>query len=59
LMSEDNKFPMGKWAFLILKPNAKRLVLLDSKEQVLDTRFLLLHETVSSDNLWICKCSLF
>jgi hypothetical protein len=45
-MSEDNKFPLGKSAFLILKPNAKSLVLLDSKEQVLDARFLLLNETV-------------
>jgi hypothetical protein len=33
--------------FLILKPHAaKRLVLLDSKEQVLDARFLLLNEKV-------------
>jgi hypothetical protein len=47
-MSEDNKFPLGKSAFLILKPNAKSLVLLDSKEQVLDARFLLLNETVCS-----------
>jgi hypothetical protein len=47
-MSEDNKFPMGKSAFLILKPNAKRLVLLDAKEQVLDARFLLLNEKVCS-----------
>jgi hypothetical protein len=48
LMSEDSKFLLGKSAFLILKPNAKRLVLLDSKEQVLDARFLLLNEKVCS-----------
>jgi hypothetical protein len=50
LMSEDNKFPMGKLAFIILKPNAKRLVLLDAKEQVHDARFLLLDETVCTSN---------
>jgi hypothetical protein len=50
LMSEDNKFPMGKSAFLILKPNAKRLVLLDAKEQVHDARFLLLDETVCTSH---------
>jgi hypothetical protein len=35
-------------AFLILRPHAKRLVLLDTDEQVLDARFLLENERVHS-----------
>jgi hypothetical protein len=42
--AKDSKLFFSRSAFLILKPNAKRLVLLDSKEQVLDARFLLLNE---------------
>jgi hypothetical protein len=42
----DSKPPLGRLAFLILKPHAKRIVLLDSKEQVLDARFLLINERI-------------
>jgi hypothetical protein len=37
-ISKDSKPAFTRSAFLILKPHAKRLVLLDSKEQVLDAR---------------------
>jgi hypothetical protein len=47
----DSKPALTRSAFLILKPNAKRLVLLDSKEQVLDARFLLLNEKVQPRKL--------
>jgi hypothetical protein len=39
---------LGRLAFLILKPHAKRIVLLDSKEQVLDLRFLLIDERIKT-----------
>jgi hypothetical protein len=44
----DSKPPLGRLAFLILKPHAKRIVLLDSKEQVLDARFLLINERIKT-----------
>jgi hypothetical protein len=47
----DVKPFLNRSAFLILKPHAKRLVLLDSKEQVLDARFLLLNEKVRPGQL--------
>jgi hypothetical protein len=47
----DSKPALNRSAFLILKPHAKRLVLLDSKEQVLDARFLLLNEKVKPGQL--------
>jgi hypothetical protein len=35
-------------AFLLLRPQAKRLVLLDTQEEVLDARFLLENEKIHS-----------
>jgi hypothetical protein len=43
-------------AFLILRPQAKRLVLLDMKEEVLDARFLLENEKVNSGLIIDLKC---
>jgi hypothetical protein len=42
----ESKPSFARSAFLILKPHAQRLVLLDSKEQVIDARFLLINEKV-------------
>jgi hypothetical protein len=36
----DTKIPMGKSAFLVLKPKAQRIFLIDSKEQVISARSL-------------------
>jgi hypothetical protein len=47
----DSKPDLNRQAFLILKPHAKRLVFLDSKEQVLDARFLLVNEKVNPGQL--------
>jgi hypothetical protein len=44
--NKDSKPAFSRSAFLILKPHAKRIVLLDSKEQVLDARFLLINEKI-------------
>jgi hypothetical protein len=47
----DPKIPMGKSAFLLLKPHAKRIFLVDSKEQVISARFLLQDEQVVSGSM--------
>jgi hypothetical protein len=44
----ETKPAFAQSAFLILKPHAQRIVLLDSKEQVIDARFLLLNEKVGT-----------
>jgi hypothetical protein len=49
--NNDSKPALIRSSFLILKPHAKRLVLLDSKEQVLDARFFLLNEKVRPGQL--------
>lgn len=49
--NKDSKPALNRSAFLILKPHAKRIVLLDSKEQVLDARFLLLDEKIQPGQL--------
>jgi hypothetical protein len=47
----DSKIPMGRSAFLILKPHAQRLLLLDSKEQVISARSLNQDEHVVTGNI--------
>jgi hypothetical protein len=50
-VKDDSKPFLNRSTFLILKPHAKKFVLLDSKEQVLDARFLLLNEKVRPGQL--------
>jgi hypothetical protein len=47
----DPKIPMGKSAFLLLRPHAKRIFLVDSKEQTISARFLLKDEQVVSGSI--------
>jgi hypothetical protein len=52
---KESKPPLGRLAFLILKPHENRIVLLDSKEQVLDARFLLINERIRSGQFFDLK----
>jgi hypothetical protein len=47
----DSKIPMGKSAFLILKSRAKRIILVDPKEQVISARFLLQGEHIVTGHI--------
>jgi hypothetical protein len=47
----DSKIPMGRSAFLMLKPHAQRIFLLDPKEQVISARSLLEGEQVVTGNI--------
>jgi hypothetical protein len=47
----DSKIPMGRSAFLMVKPHAQRIFLLDPKEQVISARSLLEGEQVVTGNI--------
>jgi hypothetical protein len=47
----DSKLPMGRSGFLLLKPLAKRIFLVDSKEQVIAARFLLKDEQIITGSI--------